>query len=147
MYNNTGNVRYLSVFSDMMKKYQESCRSSLDGYRFTPNETAMMIYMLKHPEIDTAKDIARNLGISQSLICRSVDSLTRKGLIDVVKDSEDRRVNHLTLNIKEKSLKNTLLSMDPDFEKQMTEGVAADDLAVFQRVISRHGSKCRRSIV
>ena len=97
----------------------------------------MMIYMLKHPEIDTAKDIARNLGISQSLICRSVDSLTRKGLIDVVKDSEDRRVNHLTLNIKEKSLKNTLLSMDPDFEKQMTEGVAADDLAVFQRVISR----------
>lgn len=137
MYNNTGNVRYLSVFSDMMKKYQESCRSSLDGYRFTPNETAMMIYMLKHPEIDMAKDIARNLGISQSLICRSVDSLTRKGLIDVVKDSEDRRVNHLTLNIKEKSLKNTLLSMDPDFEKQMTEGVAADDLAVFQRVISR----------
>ena len=137
MYNNTGNVRYRSVFSDMMKKYQESCRSSLDGYRFTPNETAMMIYMLKHPEIDTAKDIARNLGISQSLICRSVDSLTRKGLIDVVKDSEDRRVNHLTLNIKEKSLKNTLLSMDPDFEKQMTEGVAADDLAVFQRVISR----------
>ena len=137
MYNNTGNVRYLSVFSDMMKKYQESCRSSLDGYRFTPNETAMMIYMLKHPEIDTAKYIARNLGISQSLICRSVDSLTRKGLIDVVKDSEDRRVNHLTLNIKEKSLKNTLLSMDPDFEKQMTEGVAADDLAVFQRVISR----------
>ena len=137
MYNNTGNVRYLSVFSDMMKKYQESCRSSLDGYRFTPNETAMMIYMLKHPEIDTAKDIAKNLGISQSLICRSVDSLTRKGLIDVVKDSEDRRVNHLTLNIKEKSLKNTLLSMDPDFEKQMTEGVAADDLAVFQRVISR----------
>ena len=137
MYNNTGNVRYLSVFSDMMKKYQESCRSSLDGYRFTPNETAMMIYMLKHPEIDTAKDIARDLGISQSLICRSVDSLTRKGLIDVVKDSEDRRVNHLTLNIKEKSLKNTLLSMDPDFEKQMTEGVAADDLVVFQRVISR----------
>ena len=137
MYNNTGNVRYLSVFSDMMKKYQESCRSSLDGYRFTPNETAMMIYMLKHPEIDTAKDIAKNLGISQSLICRSVDSLTRKGLIDVVKDSEDRRVNHLTLNIKDKSLKNTLLSMDPDFEKQMTEGVAADDLAVFQRVISR----------
>lgn len=137
MYNNTGNVRYLSVFSDMMKKYQESCRSSLDGYRFTPNETAMMIYMLKHPEIDTANDIARNLGISQSLICRSVDSLTRKGLIDVVKDSEDRRVNHLTLNIKEKSLKNTLLSMDPDFEKQMIEGVAADDLAVFQRVISR----------
>lgn len=137
MYNNTGNVRYLSVFSDMMKKYQESCRSNLDGYRFTPNETAMMIYMLKHPEVDTAKDIARNLGISQSLICRSVDSLTRKGLIDVVKDSEDRRVNHLTLNIKDKSLRNTLISMDPDFEKQMTEGVTDDDLVVFQRVISR----------
>lgn len=137
MYNNTGNVRYLSVFSDMMKKYQESCRSNLDGYRFTPNETAMMIYMLKHPEVDTAKDIARNLGISQSLICRSVDSLTRKGLIDVVKDSEDRRVNHLTLNIKDKSLRNTLLSMDPDFEKQMTQGVTDDDLIVFQRVISR----------
>lgn len=137
MYNNTGNSKISVRFFGHDEKVSGERRSSLDGYRFTPNETAMMIYMLKHPEIDTAKDIARNLGISQSLICRSVDSLTRKGLIDVVKDSEDRRVNHLTLNIKEKSLKNTLLSMDPDFEKQMTEGVAADDLAVFQRVISR----------
>jgi DNA-binding MarR family transcriptional regulator len=136
MQGNAGNVRYLSVFSSMMKKYQESCRTNLDGYRFTPNETAMMIYMLKNPDVDTAKDIARELGISQSLICRSVDSLTRKGLITVEKDREDRRVNHLTLNISDRGLKKTLMSMDPEFEKQMTDGVGADDLAVFQRVIS-----------
>lgn len=137
MNNNSGNIGYMSVFSDMVKKYQENCRNTLDGYRFTPNETAMMIYMLKHPDVDTAKDIARNLGISQSLICRSVDSLTRKEMIDVIKDKDDRRINHLTLNIKDKSLKNILLSMDSEFEEQMVKGVDEDDIAVFRRVISR----------
>jgi hypothetical protein len=44
-------------------------------------------------------------------------------------------VNHLTLNIPDKALKKTLISMDPEFEKQMTDGVGADDLAVFQRVM------------
>ncbi|MGN1349843.1 MAG: MarR family winged helix-turn-helix transcriptional regulator [Anaerovoracaceae bacterium] len=137
MMSNTGSVKYLSVFSDMMKKYQENCRTSLDGYRFTPNETAMMIYMLKHPDTDTAKDIAKELGISQSLICRSVDSLTKKGLIHVEKDQEDRRINHLTLNISDRALKKTLTSMDPEFEKQMTDGVEQEELAVFQRVMFR----------
>lgn len=137
MHSNTGNMKYLSIFSDMMKKYQENCRNNLDGYRFTPNETAMMIYMLKNPEVDTAKDIAKNLGISQSLICRSVDSLTRKGLIHVEKDVDDRRVNHLELQIKDKDLKNTLVSMDPDFEDRMTQGIDEEELAVFQRIIRR----------
>lgn len=137
MMSNTGSVKYLSVFSDMMKKYQESCRSSLDGYRFTPNETAMMIYMLKHPDTDTAKDIARELGISQSLICRSVDSLTKKGLIQVEKDPVDRRINHLTLNISDRALKKTLTTMDPEFERQMTDGVEQEELDIFQRVMFR----------
>lgn len=137
MQSNTGNVRYLSVFSDMMKKYHENCRMTLDGYRFTPNETAMMVYMLKNPGIDTAKDIARELGISQSLICRSVDSLTRKGIMNVCKDTVDRRVNHLTLNIEDKALKKTLISMDPEFENRMVSGVEEEELAVFQRVMFR----------
>ncbi len=139
MHSNTGNVKYLSMFSDMMKKYQESCKNNLEGYsyRFTPNETAMMIYMLKNPEVDTAKDIAKNLGISQSLICRSVDSLTRKGLIEVEKDVNDRRVNHLALQIEDSELKETLVSMDPEFEKQMIQGIDEEELEVFHRVIRR----------
>ena len=76
MQGNAGDMKYLAVFYDMMRKYQESCKESLGDYSFTPNETSMMIFMLEHPEVDTAKEIAVNLGISQSLICRSVDSLT-----------------------------------------------------------------------
>lgn len=137
MQRNAGDLKYLSVFYDMMRKYQESCKESLGDYSFTPNETSMMIYMLGHPEVDTAKEIAVNLGISQSLICRSVDSLTRKGFLTTEKDRKDRRVNHLTLHIPDEELKKTLSRMQGDFLERMTEGVTEEDLAVFQRVVDK----------
>ncbi len=137
MQRNAGDMKYLSVFYDMMRKYQESCKESLGDYSFTPNETSMMIYMLEHPEIDTAKEIAVNLGISQSLICRSVDSLTRKGFLTTEKDKKDRRVNHLTLDIPDEELKRTLSRMQGDFLDKMTDGVTEEELAVFQRVVDK----------
>ena len=93
--------------------------------------------MLEHPEIDTAKEIAVNLGISQSLICRSVDSLTRKGFLTTEKDKKDRRVNHLTLDIPDEELKRTLSRMQGDFLDKMTDGVTEEELAVFQRVVDK----------
>ena len=137
MVRTNSNVRYLAIFSDMMKKYQENCRTRLGEYSFTPNETSMMICLLKNPEVDTAKDIAKRMGISQSLICRSVDSLTRKGFLKVIRDSEDRRINHLTLRIDDDKLKSILLSMDNSFENIMVDGVADDELATFHKVVER----------
>jgi DNA-binding MarR family transcriptional regulator len=137
MVRTNGNVRYLAIFSDMMKKYQENCKNSLGEYSFTPNETSMMICLLKNPEVDTAKDIAKRMGISQSLICRSVDSLTRKGFLKVIRDNDDRRINHLTLKIEDQNLKNILLSMDNSFEDIMVDGVADDELATFHKVVAR----------
>ncbi len=137
MQGNAGDMKYLAVFYDMMRKYQESCKESLGDYSFTPNETAMMIFMLEHPDVDTAKEIAVNLGISQSLICRSVDSLTRKGFLSTEKDKKDRRVNHLTLNIEDKELKETLGTMKVDFLSKMTEGIDEKDLDIFQKVVDQ----------
>ena len=137
MQGNAGDMKYLAVFYDMMRKYQESCNESLGDYRFTPNETSMMIFMLEHPEVDTAKEIAVNLGISQSLICRSVDSLTRKGFLSIEKDKKDRRVNHLTLNIEDKELEQTLGKMKRNFLERMTDGVTEDELTVFQQVVDK----------
>lgn len=137
MQGNAGDMKYLAVFYDMMRKYQESCKESLGDYSFTPNETAMMIFMLEHPDVDTAKEIAVNLGISQSLICRSVDSLTRKGFLSTEKDKKDRRVNHLTLNIEDKELKETLGTMKVDFLSKMTDGIDEKDLDIFQKVVDQ----------
>jgi len=137
MQGNAGDMKYLAVFYDMMRKYQESCKERLGEYSFTPNETAMMIFMLEHPEVDTAKEIAVNLGISQSLICRSVDSLTRKGFLSTEKDKKDRRVNHLTLNIEDSELKQTLSTMKSSFLDKMTSDVGEEELAVFQKVVDK----------
>ena len=129
MQGNAGDMKYLAVFYDMMRKYQESCKESLGDYSFTPNETSMMIFMLEHPEVDTAKEIAVNLGISQSL--------TRKGFLSIEKDKKDRRVNHLTLNIEDKELEQTLGKMKRNFLERMTDGVTEDELTVFQQVVDK----------
>ena len=68
---------------------------------------------------------------------RSVDSLTRKGFLSIEKDKKDRRVNHLTLNIEDKELEQTLGKMKHNFLERMTDGVTEDELTVFQQVVDK----------
>lgn len=130
-------MKYITEFSAIVKKYHESCKKSLAEYDFTPNETTMMVYMLKNPDVDTAKEIAQNLNISQSLICRATDSLLKKGFMDSEKDDFDRRINHLRLKIEDKQLRDILLSLDDDFEKCLIDGISDDDRVIFQKMIKR----------
>ena len=72
-----------------------------------------------------------------------MDSLTRKGFLSVEKDKKDRRVNHLTLNIEDKELEQTLGKMKHNFLERMTDGVTEDELTVFQQVVDEIGGQYR----
>ena len=66
-----------------------------------------------------------------------MDSLTRIGFLSIEKDQKDRRVNHLTLNIEDKELEQTLGKIKRNFLERMTDGVTEDELTVFQQVVDK----------
>ena len=129
------NSKDLSIFSNVTKSYYDFARKKLTGYKFTPNEISTMIYLLENDDIDTAKGISERFGVTQSLICRSVDSLTRRGYIISEIDSADRRINHLTLHISDRKLLDILKSINTDYMDHILSSVSPDDASVFKKVL------------
>lgn len=126
----------LSFFTMITKKYHDFAKQKLSGYNFTPNEISTMIYLLENEDIDTAKGISVRYGITQSLICRSVDSLTKKGYLSVAVDPNDRRVNHLTLHIEDETLLDILHGMNSSYMDYIFQGVAPEDVETFRKVLN-----------
>jgi len=133
----------LSLLSIIVKKYNDFAKSKLDGYNFTPNEISTMIYLLEDNDIDTAKGISTKYGVTQSLICRSVDSLTKKGIISVNTDSDDRRVNHLEINLSDRKLLDILTNLNSMYIEKMFEGIDPQDAETFRRVLGQIGKNLR----
>ena len=133
----------LSLLSIIVKKYNDFAKSKLDGYNFTPNEISTMIYLLEDNDIDTAKGISTKYGVTQSLICRSVDSLTKKGIISVNTDSDDRRVNHLEINLSDRKLLDILTNLNSMYIEKMFECIDPQDAETFRRVLGQIGKNLR----
>ena len=87
---------YIIKFLFIAKAIKNKNRSVISSYKLSPNEIDLLV-ALDMGVYDTAKEIADNFEISKSLVCRSVDSLTKKGYIDTQKDEKDKRVSHLIL--------------------------------------------------
>lgn len=124
----------LAFFRILSKRYHEFAKKELNDYEFTPNEIATMIYLMENKDIDTAKAISDRFHITQSLICRSVDSLTKKGYIKTEIDTEDRRINHLTLNIEDEKLKDILENLNKNYIKKIFGDMSQEEIDAFHNM-------------
>lgn len=90
--------RFLLDAAKMEKLYWSCVREAASGYRLTPNEISVLLFLRRYaPEWDTATDIVQQLGISKALVARSVDCLYRRGFVQGERDANDRRIVHLHL--------------------------------------------------
>ncbi|MGP1441893.1 MAG: MarR family winged helix-turn-helix transcriptional regulator [Anaerovoracaceae bacterium] len=121
----------LAFFRIVSKRYHEFAKKELNEYEFTPNEIATMIYLMENDDIDTAKAISDRFHITQSLICRSVDSLTKKGYIKTEIDADDRRVNHLTLHIEDENLKSILENLNKRYIDKIFSNMSQEEIDSF----------------
>jgi DNA-binding MarR family transcriptional regulator len=54
-----------------------------------------------------------------------------------MRSTEDRRVTHVRLTAKAKRMRDELLQLARGINAQADQGISADDIAVFRRVIMR----------
>lgn len=84
--------------------------------------------------IDTAGQIARYMGVSRSLMSKTVENLVRGGWIETKPDENDRRVVHLCLLPKAEPAAAHCCDLRERFFTAMMEGVSPEDMEVFNRV-------------
>lgn len=88
---------FLRISNQMRDYYAKKIKDSFQKFNFSPNEISILIILKNNSTITTSTELKVVLGVSKTLISRSVDSLEKKGLIRICIDEKDTRVHHLKL--------------------------------------------------
>lgn len=127
---------YIIKFLFIAKAIKNKNRSVISSYKLSPNEIDLLV-ALDMGVYDTAKEIADNFEISKSLVCRSVDSLTKKGYIDTQKDEKDKRVSHLILREEAKPIVDALKENRKKTTEDLLLGIDKEELKIFSKVLNQ----------
>ena len=127
---------YIIKFLFIAKAIKNKNRSVISSYKLSPNEIDLLV-ALDMGLYDTAKEIADNFEISKSLVCRSVDSLSKKGYIDTQKDEKDKRVSHLILREEAKPIVDALKENRKKTTEDLLLGIDKEELKIFSKVLNQ----------
>jgi DNA-binding MarR family transcriptional regulator len=126
----------LISLSKLSKMYRAEVKTEMSDSDFSPNELDLITF-LSNNEMDTSKEIADSLGLSKSLIARSVDSLVAKGFLETRVDETDRRYIHLVLTDQAKPIAERLRNRRKQFIASMTEGISQEQFAQFEWALEK----------
>lgn len=126
----------LISLSKLSKMYRAEVKAEMSDSDFSPNELDLITF-LSNNEMDTSKEIADSLGLSKSLIARSVDSLVAKGYLETKIDEGDRRYIHLVLTDEAEPIADRLRNRRKQFIASMTEGVSQEQFAQFEQTLEK----------
>ena len=127
---------YIIKFASIIKELKRKNRSVISSYKLSPNEIDILV-ALHMGKFNMAKDIAENFEISKSLVCRSVDSLIKKGYIDTKKDEKDKRITHLILKDEAKPIVEALKENREKNNKILLKDIDEKELKIFNKVLDK----------
>ena len=127
---------YIIKFASIIKEIKKKNRTVISSYKLSPSEIDILV-TLDIGVYDTAKEISENFEISKSLVCRSVDSLIKRGYIDTKKDEKDKRVIHLILREEARPIVNALKTNREKTTEVLLNGIDEEELKVFNNVLDK----------
>ena len=127
---------YIIKFASIIKEIKKINRTVISSYKLSPSEIDILV-TLDIGVYDTAKEISENFEISKSLVCRSVDSLIKRGYIDTKKDEKDKRVIHLILREEARPIVNALKTNRQKTTDVLLNGIDEEELKVFNNVLDK----------
>lgn len=118
--------------------YRSCFRELTENCGFTPNEMFVLLFLFRNaPEQDTATAIAQAWSVSKPLVTRSVDGLHKRGLLDCVRDENDRRLVHLHLSEDGRAAAQTLHHRCEDFALTLQQGISEQEMQTLCGVMEK----------
>lgn len=136
----------LKEFTRVRRLYAKVCESALEKHNFAPSEIDIMIFLSSNPDINIGKDLVYYLGVSKSLIARSVDNLVKQGMLLTKEDPYDKRVQHLLLSDKSDEIIEVLKSKRKDLDSMLLADVSKEELELLEKIITKINKNVNRII-
>ena len=84
----------------------------------------------------TSRDIGELAQMHKTKVSRAVGELEKRGLVSRTENRQDRRESFVTLTAAGKRIYDQIVPLALGFEARWIEGIAPDELKVFERVLS-----------
>jgi len=84
----------------------------------------------------TSRDIGELAQMHKTKVSRAVGELEKRGLVSRAENRQDRRESFVTLTAAGKRIYDQIVPLALGFEARWIEGIAPDELKVFERVLS-----------
>lgn len=75
----------------LKRLYVHAFRELMQRENLSRNELLVLLFLASNPKFNTAKDIVELRGLTKSHVCKSVDELSRRGLLEGTPDPHDRQ--------------------------------------------------------
>ena len=83
------------------------------------------------------RELSERVGMMEPTTVIALRSMENAGFIRRVRSKEDRRKTHVWLTPKAKRMRDGLLTLAREINAQADAGIAAEDIAVFRRVVAQ----------
>lgn len=137
------NLTLLQLGQQLKRGYDVMCREVEQAYSLTRNEIDILLFLSNNPGCDTARDIVELRALSKSHVCKSVESLTRRGFLSGTQDERDRRCTHLRLLPAAAPAVEACRDVQRRFARRLYAGVTEEEHAAMDRVMQKIISNLR----
>ena len=127
----------MRISNQMRDYYAKKIKDSFQEFNFSPNEISILIVLKNNPTITTSTELKVVLGVSKTLISRSVDSLEKKGLIRICIDEKDTRIHHLRLTDACKPILKTIDEEIGKINKTLFYDVSVDEMKNLKQTMNK----------
>lgn len=121
----------------MRDYYAKKIKDSFQEFNFSPNEISVLIILKNNSTITTSTELKVVLGVSKTLISRSVDSLEKKGLIRICIDEKDTRIHHLRLTDACKPILKTIDEEIGKINKTLFYDVSVEEMKSLKQTMNK----------
>ena len=128
---------FLRVSNQMRDYYAKKIKDSFQEFNFSPNEISILIVLKNNSTITTSTELKVVLGVSKTLISRSVDSLEKKGLICTCIDEKDSRIHHLQLTGECKPILKIIDEEIGKINKTLFNDVSVEEMKSLKQTMSK----------
>lgn len=138
----TANLQVLNMAGHLIRRLHQqstqlfSQRTLAAGFEVTPVQFSALDAIHAEPGIDQAK-VAERIGYDRATIGGVIDRLEKKGWLLRVISSKDRRSRELRLSAEGQRIRQQLMPIVTDLQKDILSPLNSDEQAFFMHLVGR----------
>lgn len=125
----------VNILNCKLKKHIASVFKS-EGINLTAEQFLVMDTLWNQGEM-TQQSIAYLIQKDKNSVTQFIDNLEKKGLVNRVVDSSDRRVNNIRLSKAGMAMKDNTKNVAIDVLNDIVDGISEEDLKTFVKVLNK----------